>query len=47
MVEKPTEGSTLDLKNKSIHEELEMYLDHIKVADTEKVLTEFKNIYAN
>ena len=26
---------------------LEMYLDHIKVADTEKVLTEFKNIYAN
>ena len=47
MVEKPTEGSTLDLKNKSIHEELEIYLNHIKVADTDKVLTEFKTIYAN
>jgi hypothetical protein len=47
MVEKPTEGSTLDLKNKNIHEELEIYLNHIKVTDTDKVLAEFKSIYAN
>jgi hypothetical protein len=47
MVEKPTEGSTLDLKNKNIHEELEIYLDHIKVTDTNRILTEFKSIYAN
>jgi len=44
MVEKPAEESTLDLKNKTIYEELEIYLKHIKVADTERVLTEFKSL---
>ena len=46
MVEKPAEESTLDLKNKTIYEELEIYLKHIKVADTEQVLTEFKSLNA-
>jgi len=44
MVEKPAEESTLDLKNKTIYEELEIYLKHIKVSDTELVLTEFKSL---
>ena len=44
MVEKPAEESTLDLKNKSIYEELEIYLSHIKVADTKTVLDEFKKL---
>ena len=44
MVEKPAEESTLDLKNKTIYEELEIYLKHIKVSDTERVLTEFKSL---
>ena len=44
MVEKPAEEATLDLKNKSIYEELEIYLQHIKVADTKLVLDEFKSL---
>jgi len=42
VVEKPVEDATLDLKNKTIYEELEIYLNHIKVADVDKVLSEFK-----
>ena len=44
MVEKPAEESTLDLKNKTVFEELEIYLNHIKVADTEAVLNEYRSI---
>ena len=44
MVEKPTEEATLDLKNKTVFEELEIYLNHIKVADTEAVLDEYRSI---
>ena len=44
MVEKPQEDSTLDLKNKTLHEELEIYLNHIKVSDIDTVLNEFKSL---
>lgn len=44
MVEKPQEDSTLDLKNKTLHEELEIYLNHIKVSDVRTVLEEFKEL---
>jgi hypothetical protein len=44
MVEKPSSDSTLDLKNKSIFEELEMYLAYIKVADVQKIMAEFKSL---
>ena len=44
MVEKPAEDSTLDLKGKSTFEELEIYLNHIKVADIESVLNEYRSI---
>lgn len=44
MVEKPTENSTLDLKGKSVYEELEIYLNHIKVADPETVLNEYRSL---
>ena len=47
MVEKPQEDVTLDLKNKTIYEELEVYLNHIKVADVDKVLKEFKSLGIN
>ena len=36
--------SILDLKNKSIYEELEIYLRHIQVKDVSKIITEFKNL---
>lgn len=44
VVEKPNEDVTLDLKNKTIYEELEIYLNHIKVADTDTVLKQFKDL---
>jgi hypothetical protein len=44
VVEKPSEDATLDLKNKTIYEELEIYLNHIKVADTGQVMNEFKSL---
>jgi DNA repair exonuclease SbcCD nuclease subunit len=44
VVEKPQEDVTLDLKNKTIYEELEIYLNHIKVADVTTVLDEFKSL---
>jgi len=47
VVEKPQEDATLDLKNKTIYEELEIYLNHIKVADTERVMNEFRAIRIN
>ena len=47
VVEKPQEDATLDLKNKTIYEELEIYLNHIKVADTERVLNEYKSLGLN
>jgi DNA repair exonuclease SbcCD nuclease subunit len=36
--------SILDLKNKSIYEELELYLEHIQVKNVKKIITEFKNL---
>lgn len=44
MVEKPTSNSTLDLKNKTLFEELEIYLNHIKVSDVQGTLNEFKKL---
>ena len=44
VVEKPQEDATLDLKNKTIYEELDIYLNHIKVADVKKVIDEFKSL---
>ena len=44
MVEKPADDSTLDLKGKTIYEELEIYLNHIKVADVETVMNEYRSI---
>ena len=44
MVEKPTTDATLDLKDKSLYEELEIYLQYIKVSDAESVLTAFKQL---
>ena len=44
MVEKPAEDSTLDLKGKSTYEELEIYLNHLKVTDVERVLNEYRSI---
>ena len=44
MVEKPREDSTLDLKNKTLHEELEIYLNYIKVSDVDSVINEFKSL---
>jgi len=44
VVEKPAEDATLDLKNKTIFEELEIYLNHIKVADVDKVIDEFRTL---
>jgi DNA repair exonuclease SbcCD nuclease subunit len=40
---KDSGDSTLDLKNKSIHEELELYLKHIKISNVEAVVNTFKN----
>jgi DNA repair exonuclease SbcCD nuclease subunit len=42
MVEKPATDATLDLKDKSLYEELEIYLQYIKVAEAESVLAQFK-----
>ena len=44
MVEKPADDSTLDLKGKTIYEELEIYLNHIKVVDVETVMNEYRSI---
>ena len=44
MVEKPAEESTLDLKGKTTYEELEIYLNYIKVADVEAVMNEYRSI---
>jgi hypothetical protein len=42
MVEKPTNDATLDLKDKSLYEELEIYLKYIKVSEADAVLAQFK-----
>lgn len=44
MVSKPKIGSVLDLKDKTVFEELELWLKYIKVTDTETVLNEFKQL---
>ena len=44
VVDKPTDDVTLDLKGKTLYEELELYLNHIKVQDVDTVLNEFKDL---
>jgi DNA repair exonuclease SbcCD nuclease subunit len=44
MVDKPASSATLDLKDKSIIQELELYLNHIKVADVHTVIQEYKTL---
>jgi DNA repair exonuclease SbcCD nuclease subunit len=44
MVEKPTSDATLDLKDKTLYEELEIYLRYIKVSEAEAVLQQFKKL---
>jgi DNA repair exonuclease SbcCD nuclease subunit len=44
MVEKPTTDATLDLKDKTLLEELDIYLQYIKVAERDSVLIEFKKL---
>ena len=36
-----------DLKNKNIYEELELYLEYIKVKDKNSVIQEFKGLNIN
>jgi DNA repair exonuclease SbcCD nuclease subunit len=43
MVEKPNSSSTLDLKDKSILEELELYLDYMKISK-DSIVEEFKRL---
>ena len=43
----PTEDSKLDLKNKTVHEELEIYLEYIKIKDKQSVVEEFKGLNIN
>lgn len=44
MVDKPIGDSVLDLKDKTVIEELEIYLNYIKVAETDTVLAEYKKL---
>jgi DNA repair exonuclease SbcCD nuclease subunit len=44
MVEKVASDSTLDLKNLTIYEELELYLKHIQITNAEEVLSEYKQL---
>jgi DNA repair exonuclease SbcCD nuclease subunit len=44
MVEKPATDATLDLKDKSLYEELEIWLKYVKVAESGSVLAEFKKL---
>ena len=44
MVEKPAGDSVLDLKDKTVIEELEIYLNYIKVAEQETVLAEYRKL---
>lgn len=44
IVQKDTGKSSLDLKDKSIFEELELYLDHINVTDKRAVLATYKDL---
>jgi DNA repair exonuclease SbcCD nuclease subunit len=44
MVEKPASDATLNLKDKTLYEELELYLNHIKVTEVDAVLNEFKKL---
>ena len=43
----PVEDSKLDLKNKSIVEELELYLDFIKIKNSEQIIKDFKDLNIN
>ena len=43
----PVEDSKLDLKNKSIIEELELYLDFIKIKNLNEVIKDFKDLNIN
>ena len=43
----PVENSKLDLKNKSLIEELELYLNFIKIKNTDEILNEYKDLGIN
>tara|TARA_Y100001963_G_scaffold523_1_gene868 strand:- start:1853 stop:2812 length:960 start_codon:yes stop_codon:yes gene_type:complete len=43
----PVEDSKLDLKNKSLIEELELYLNFIKIKNTNEILSEYKDLGIN
>ena len=43
----PVEDSKLDLKNKSIVEELELYLEFIKIKNLNEVVKDFKDLNIN
>lgn len=44
MVDKPAGDSVLDLKDKTVIEELAIWLDHVKVAEKDTVLEEYKKL---
>ena len=44
---KPNEDSKLDLKDKTIVEELSLYLEHIKIGNSKKVIDEFLELNLN
>jgi DNA repair exonuclease SbcCD nuclease subunit len=44
IAEKPSEASVLELSNKTINEELALYLEYLKVENIEKVLELFKEL---
>ena len=43
----PIENSKLNLKNKSLIEELELYLNFIKIKNTEEILKDYKELNIN
>jgi len=43
----PIENSKLDLKNKTIVEELELYLEFIKVKNSKQIIKDFKDLNIN
>ena len=43
----PVEDSKLDLKNKSLVEELELYLEFLKIKDTKTIIKDYKDLNIN
>jgi DNA repair exonuclease SbcCD nuclease subunit len=42
LIEKPSSNATLDLKNKTLVQELELYLQQLKISDVDAIINEFK-----